>query len=67
MIDPIDLIDPRWETSYPNIPPLRSGQSLPGYALELDAANDLDPGFTFRLIRRTGTGPAHLAAPGKWL
>jgi hypothetical protein len=65
--DPITLSDPRWEGSYPNVPTIRAGQSLPGYCLELDQANDLDPGFTFRLIRRVGTGPAHLAAPGKWL
>jgi hypothetical protein len=63
----ITLADPLWETSYPNVPVLRSGQSLAGYCLELDRANDLDPGFTFRVIRRSGTGPAHLAAPGKWL
>jgi len=66
-MDAITLSDPRWETSYSNVPALRAGQSLPGYALELDQANDLDPGFTFRVVRRTGTGPAHLAAPGKWL
>jgi hypothetical protein len=50
----ITLADPLWETSYPNVPVLRSGQSLAGYCLELDRANDLDPGFTFRVIRRSG-------------